>query len=84
MKLDVKSQNHFLEFVKSVLVEVNLLVAILLIVYHLLQTHLHHFVIEYKKKYLVKHKDVYIRQCFALASILFIRKAAFNAPLKMS
>ena len=37
MKLDVKSQNPFLEFVKSAVVEVNLLVAILLIVYHLHQ-----------------------------------------------
>ena len=37
MKLDVKSPNPFLEFVKSAVVEVNLLAAIPLIVYHLHQ-----------------------------------------------
>ena len=37
MKLDVKSQNPFLEFVKSAVVEVNLLAATLLTVYHLRQ-----------------------------------------------
>ena len=37
MKLDVKLQNPFLEFVKSAVVEVNLLAATLLTVYHLRQ-----------------------------------------------
>ena len=45
MKLDVKSPNPFLEFVKSAVVEVNLLAAILLIVYHL-----HQCAIKDKKK----------------------------------